>query len=125
MILPTPLLLAAASACNPNKTFFGLPVWYKYLKTTVGTAGVCEFPNFVFPNDLALVGLAVIDALLRIAGLVAIAYVIIGGIQYVTSQGSPDRTKSAQETVINALIGLVLAIAATALVSFIGSTIKN
>ena len=115
---------ALASGCDPSKTFFGLPVWYKYLKVAAVNSQACDFKGFSFPNDLALVGLALLDDLLRIAGLVAVIYVIIGGVQYVISQGSPDNTKKAQETVLNALIGLVLAIGATAIVSFAGNSIK-
>lgn len=124
MAFPFPIIVAALNGCDPNKTFFGLPVWYKYLKVAAVNGQACDFKGFNFPNDLALVGLALIDDLLRIAGLVAIAFVIVGGIRYVISQGSPDQTKKAQETIINALIGLLIAIAATALVSFIGNSIK-
>jgi hypothetical protein len=52
---------------------------------------------------------------------VAVGYVIYGGIQYVTSQGSPDATKKAQQTIINALIGVVLAVLAASIVAFIGN----
>ena len=68
-----------------------------------------------------LIGLAILDDLIRIAALVAVGFVIYGGIQYVTSQGSPDQTKQAQQTIINALIGLVLAILASSIVAFIGN----
>lgn len=73
---------------------------------------------------LLLIALSIIDILLRVAALAAVVFVIIGGIKYTTSQGSPDGTKSALNTILNALIGLVIAMAATALVMFIGNTIK-
>jgi hypothetical protein len=62
--------------------------------------------------------------LLRIAGFVAIGFIIYGGILYVTSQGSPEQTGKAQNTIINALTGLVIASVAVALISFIGSRIN-
>ena len=61
------------------------------------------------------------DFLLRVAALVAVAFVIIGGFKYMTAQGEPAGVKSATQTLVGALVGLVIAIIATAVVSFIGN----
>ncbi len=103
--------------------FFGLPLWYKYLdQQTVrdSTSGVdvCNAKlNGI--SDIWLIVAAVIEALLRVASLVAIGFTIYGGIQYMISQGAPDKTKQSQATVINAFVGLVISIVAAAIVSFI------
>jgi hypothetical protein len=111
----------AEVGCGKNTNpFFGFPTWYQYVKTTT-TNGKCSL-NIDFstnPQDAWLIGLGVADILLRIASLVAIGYVVYGGVQYMTSQGQPDGTAKARQTIINALIGLVIAVAATAIVSFI------
>jgi hypothetical protein len=73
-------------------------------------------------SDIPLVLLAVVDDLLRIAGLVALGFVIYGAFQFVTSQGSPDGTNRARNTVINALIGMAVATIAIAAVSYLGNT---
>jgi hypothetical protein len=115
---------AVTNGCKPPQ-FFGLKPWYQYLQTD----SVCNVINFqVLPDngvsDFLLIGLAIIDDLLRIAGFVAIGFIIYGGILYVTSQGSPEQTGKAQNTIINALTGLVIASVAVALISFIGSRIN-
>ena len=56
---------------------------------------------------------------LRLASIAAIAMVVYGGVQYIMSQDEPDKTKQARSTIINALIGLVVAVAATTLITFI------
>jgi hypothetical protein len=109
--------------CKANQ-FFGLKPWYQYLQLD----DKCDVKNFqVLPpdgkSDLLLIGVAIVDDLLRIAGLVAIGFIIYGGILYVTSQGSPDQTGKAQNTIINALVGLVISIISVALVSFLGNKI--
>lgn len=122
----------ADTVCNPNSTFFGLPVWYKYLNVKPDTTpnanahGACDFSGVALwpPTDLGLIGLAILDDLLRIAGIVAIAFIVYGGILYVTSQGEPDKTKQAMNTIVNALIGLAVALVAVAFVSFIGNQLK-
>lgn len=120
-----------AAVCDYGKTFFGLPVWYKYLKDyeQPDTLGRCHF-DLSKPNGgnaevadteaFVLIGLAIADLLLRLVGIIAVAFVIIGGVKYVLSQGEPDRTRAAKGTIINAFIGLVIAIVAAAAVAFIG-----
>lgn len=100
------------AACQ--KSFLGFPVWYKYLPG----GDVCK-PELVVITDAWLVVAAVIEMLLRIASIAALVYVVWGGIEFITSQGEPDRTARARHTVINALIGLVISIGATSIVSFV------
>ncbi len=119
----TSLISNFAAACA-ERTFLGLPVWYRYLHD--GTRmqeinGQCEFVNFTFPGDAALIALGILDIALRLAGLVAVGYVIYGGFKFVTSQGDPEGIKNARQTIINALIGLVIALLATTLVAFVGT----
>ncbi|HUC95925.1 MAG TPA: pilin [Candidatus Saccharimonadia bacterium] len=110
-----------AVTCSPSQTFFGLPVWYKYIKVTSGSNG-CNFSSFSFwpPDNLFLIVLAVLDMLFIVGGIVAVIFVIYGGVQYILSQGNPDNTKKAQGTIINAVIGLVITILAATLVNFLG-----
>jgi len=118
----------AQANCQPD--FFGIPTWYKYMKLDANCQvvfssspnGTAPTPADFFGNFL-LIGLAIIDILLRIGGLVAVAFVIYGGIRYVTSQGEPDKTAQARGTIINALIGMALCVISVALVSFVGTRI--
>lgn len=115
-----------ASRCV-NTQFLGLKPWFAYLPDSSFTPGTCSVDNFdIFSvtDGLVPVALAVADDLVRIAGIVAVAYVIVGGVQFVTSQGEADRTKRARETIINALIGVVLAVVAASVVSFVGKKLS-
>lgn len=102
-----------------SATFLDLPTWYKYLKPEF-TNGNCEL-HMKFPEDISKVGLAIVEILLRLGGLVAVGFVIYGGFKYITSQGEPEKTKNGRQTIINAIIGLMITIIATIAVSFIGS----
>lgn len=119
---------AAAPKC-PEATFFSLPTWYKYLpkdEELSQLSGKCEvkftlMDNGKFNGDgIILVTLAIVDILIRVAGLVALGFIIFGGFQYMTSQGSPDNAKAAQNTILNAVIGLVVALLAASIVAFVG-----
>jgi hypothetical protein len=72
-------------------------------------------------SQLWLIGIVVFEDLLRIAGIVAVGYVIYGGINYQTSQGEPENTHRARQTITNAMIGVVIAVLGSAAVNFIGN----
>jgi len=120
------LSIVATDACDKSGDFFGLLPWYHYLPAKQDFSG-CDLINFNFlpsstqASDVPLVMLAVIDDLLRIAGIVAVAFVVVGAVRYITSQGNPEQTAQAQSTVINALIGTAIAVAAATFVGFVGS----
>jgi hypothetical protein len=122
-------LFAAGGPCDQHD-FFGLVPWYHYLTLTpardASGKSFCDIGFTVMngnQSDIPLVLAAIVDDLLRVAGIVAVAFVIYGAIQYVASQGNPEQTARAQSTVINALIGLAIAIVAIVAVSFIGSSL--
>lgn len=130
-LLLSPLTQNFAAACGKS-TFLGLIPWYQYLTIVKdSTTNSCSITNFDGGHVLGgqsaflLIGLAILDDLIRIAAFVAVGFVIYGGIQYITSQGAPDATNKARQTIINALIGLTLAVMAAALVSFIGGRLAG
>lgn len=116
----------ASGACKKPRLLGVFVPWYQYLEIKKDDTGSCAVKDFnLLPkngedSDIPLVLLAIVDDLLRIAGLVAVIFVIYGGIQYTTSQGSPDATAKAQSTVLYALAGLVIALVAVAFVTYLG-----
>jgi hypothetical protein len=116
-------LLAALDTCQ-ERDFFGLHPWYHYIPKDKSHFDGCDIKHFQLlgsSSDIPLVLLAIVDDLLRIAGMVAVAFIIVGAIRLVTSQGNPEDTSKAQSTIINALIGLAVAIVAASFVSFLGN----
>lgn len=59
------------------------------------------------------------DVLLFIIGAISVIMLIIGGIRYTTSNGESGNIKSAKDTILFAVIGIVIAILAYALVNFV------
>lgn len=107
----------SAAQCQAGGTFFGLPTWYKYLQCDangdimLSGAGAGAVP--------VLILLAVFEMLLILAGMVAVGFIIYGGLKYIVSQGDSSKISAAKTTVLNALIGLVIAVIASQVVSFI------
>lgn len=98
-------------------SFLGFPKWHKYLDGVTTDFG-CT-PKLQKLSDIWLIGLAILEIMLRLVAVIAIFIVLYGGVQFITSQGDPGNTKKARETIVNALIGLIIAVTATAVVSFV------
>jgi Type IV secretion system pilin len=110
-----------AASCSGG-SFLGFPTWYHYLPgKTVN--GLCS-PQLNSLSDIWLIVAAIIEVLLRIAGMAAVVFVIIGAINYITSQGEPGNTAKARDTIVNALIGLAIAVMSAAIVAFLAGHIK-
>lgn len=61
----------------------------------------------------------VINVVLGVMGVVSVVMIILGGINYTTSQGDPTKAGKAQKTIIFSIVGLVVALLAFAIVNFV------
>jgi glucose uptake protein GlcU len=66
----------------------------------------------------------VANILVFLVGSVSVIMIIIGGLRYVTSNGDSKQTEAAKNTVLYAVIGLIVAIVAYAIVDFVVKNIK-
>lgn len=73
--------------------------------------------------DQTIIG--IINAVIGVLGLVAVIVIIIGGVQYMTSQGDPGKVKKAKDTILYGIIGLVVCVLAFAIVNFVIANILN
>jgi hypothetical protein len=108
------LPLKTFGACGDASNFLGFPKWYRGLP---GCAS--NDPRISNINQVWKIIANVTEMVLRVGVLLAVAMIIWGGVMFIVSRGEPDRIKNARSVVTNAVIGLVLAIFATAIVSFI------
>jgi len=110
--------LFAQSTCGGGNFLF-FPTWYKYLPTNPPD---CT-PTIANINDVWLIVAAVIEIMLRIAAIIAVVYVIWGGFDYLTSQGESEKVNKGRSTLISALVGLAIAMSATALINFVAGRV--
>lgn len=121
----SPARVFAADPNNCTTSFLGIPTWYAYLNldsecrplNSAGSPieGIDDLAGAI-PN----VVIAVVDALLRVSGVVAFVFVVASGFRFVFAQGDPGKEKSARTALFNAIIGAVIATLAAFIVSFIG-----
>ncbi len=65
----------------------------------------------------------ILNAVIGVLGLVAVVVIIIGGINYMTSAGDAGKVKTAKNTILYGVIGLVIVVLAFAIVNFVIGTI--
>jgi hypothetical protein len=75
-----------------------------------------DIQNYLQPLMLSLVGLA---------GIVSAFFIIIAGISYMTSRGSPEKLEHAKKVLKNALIGLVIVIAAGTITGILNNAYQS
>ena len=84
-----------------------------------------EFRGIQDPAKAGLINtiIRIINALLVLAAIAAIVFVIIGGVRYITAQGDEDAVEQAKNTVIYAIIGIIVIILAAVIVNFFVSQV--
>ncbi len=73
--------------------------------------------------DLPTIVANIIRVVLYIVGILSVVFIIYGGVKYGTSAGDSAKVKSAKDTILYAVIGLIVAILAYAIVSFVTKSI--
>ncbi len=98
--------------------------------TMLGTKAFAQSPqdtindavNNINPGantDLGALITLIINMMIAAIGIAAVIMLIVGGFKYVFSQGNKETTASAKDTILYAIIGIVVAVLAFAIVNFV------
>lgn len=82
------------------------------------TSAVCRARN---TDNVDSIAQSITKLLLWIIGVVAVIMLVVGGLRYITSNGNPEQIKSAKNTVMYAIVGLVVAMMGYAIVTYVVS----
>ena len=77
-------------------------------------------PQGVLTNLSIIIG-AGISLILIVAGLIAFVYMLLGGIQWITSGGDKANVEKARNQIVQALIGLIVVFAACGIIRLVES----
>jgi hypothetical protein len=76
-------------------------------------------------DDASSIITNVINTLFMVLGMIAVIMIVIGGIRYATSGGDSSQTKAAKDTILYAVVGLIVAIMSYAIVNFVLERLKG
>lgn len=93
-----------------------------------GTSQTIQAPSGVPTGGLSgdggkIIGFGV-TILLVVCVLLALAFLVYGGLNWITSEGDKTKVESARKTIIYAIVGLLIAFLSFFLVSLMGSFFK-
>lgn len=110
-LVATPATVLAQADCNEAGSVTG------GISGGADCAQPTNAPSRLFGPDSIFV--TVMNILLFIIGAIAVVMLIIGGIRYVVSSGDQNAVTSAKNTILYAIIGLIVAFLAFAAVNFL------
>lgn len=116
--LTQPLTQFAVCGGTSNYVGLGLEPWYSCVIDANGNISITHV------NQIWLIALTVLEDLLKIAGYLAVGFVIWGGIKYAKSNGNPGETTQARDVIKNALIGLIITLLSVAIVNFVAGSFR-
>ena len=76
-------------------------------------------------TELSEVIVNIVSGIVGVLGIVAAIFIVIGGINYMTSAGDAGKLKKAKDTILYAVIGLIISVLAFAIVNFVIRNIIN
>lgn len=104
-------ILVLAGPLGASAQFFGQPG---------SDLGVGVVQGYAPPaRNLPATILGIINYVLILVGVLALAYLVYGGFRYITSRGDEGEVESAKGIITNAVIGIVVIGIAAALVNFV------
>lgn len=116
-VAPQPASAADAVGCpGGNSIEGGIEAGAACAKPSTGA-------NTLFGDDSVFK--AVTDIMLFLIGAISVIMLIVGGIQYVMSGGEQAKVTGAKNTILYAIIGIVVAFLAYAAVGFVSSQLRE
>jgi hypothetical protein len=82
-------------------------------------AGVKDSTPAGTKTDIGTLIKTIVNVLLFVLGVIAVIMIVIGGIKYTTSNGDSSAVTSAKNTILYAVIGVIVALMAFAIVNFV------
>lgn len=74
--------------------------------------------GFPSPNEATALD-TILKVTFAVIGALAVIFIIIGGFQYVLSGGDSNNTNRAKETILYAVVGLIISLLAFTIVDFV------
>ena len=101
--LPLPSAFAVADICSSDAS--------DEIKDSAG----CNDTADELPETI----INILTAIIGVCGIVAVVFIIIGGVNYMTSEGDSAKTKKGKDTILYASIGLIICALAFIIVNWV------
>jgi hypothetical protein len=76
-------------------------------------------------SDLRVVAMNILWYAVSFVGIIALAFLVWGGVQFVTAGGDDGKVTKARTTIINAIIGIIIVLISMGIINWITNAIKD
>ena len=121
VVAPQPTFAGA----DCEKSLLGIPPWFRGLTSDDGKCTIVSPGQPLNGQTLDLTGfiwriaLNIVDIGLSVVGYIAFFFILYGGFQFLTGGSNPSQIEKARKTILNAVIGLVIALGSVAIINLI------
>lgn len=115
-LLAIPAILGITCVFPTQQTFADDICGNTNISADIQAASGC--PNGNVP-ELQSVITNILNGIIAVSGLVAVIFIIIGGINYMTSGGDSAKVQKAKNTILYACIGLIICVLSYAIVNWV------
>lgn len=119
VVAVAPTTHTAQAACTDR--FLGIPTWYRGVTVSDTDCSISmpsgdtdDISGFIWKLVLNVIEMALV-----IIVYIAVGFILYGGFLYMTGGGNPSMLQAARKTLLNAVIGLVIAMGAIAITNFV------
>ena len=102
-VTPIAQVSASSNICNLN------------VPEDIKRASGCNGEGDKLPSTIT----NILYGIIGVSSFVAVVFVVVGGVQYMTSAGDTQKTEKGKRTIIYALIGMAVCVLAFAIVNFV------
>jgi hypothetical protein len=124
-------------------SFAVLPSYQTAQATSTAGSAVCGGdPNYIYENGTCMpkplvtggftesssitdLIIRIVKYLLLLSGAIAVGFVVFGGFQYITSAGNAETAEKGKNTLINAIIGIIVVVLAYAIITVITTVVTK
>lgn len=100
-VLPLTGLAQRGPAVDPKcTTYGGVPV----------PSAFCGYDSLAGKYSATGVIVEIINIILWIVGLLAVLFVVIGGVRYITAHGNEEQAEDAKKTITQAVVGIIIVV---------------
>ena len=95
------------------------------MENIIKTIAKINKPSAISGNgsDLSNSVVNILNVIIGVLATVCVVVIVIGGVQYMTSSGDAGKVKKAKDTILYAVIGLVVCALAATIVNFVISKV--
>jgi hypothetical protein len=112
-----PVPAHAAQGC-PEYPFLTFPAWHRGLPKDAAQGCSIKLNNPRL-TDLWVIAFNIVEMMIQALAFFALGYIMWGGFKYIKSQGEPAKLAAAKKTILDAMLGLGVALMSVAIVRFV------